>query len=131
MNWNQQTPCEKGYYWLRYANHTKGGEVVYVDAETGTKQLYVLAFGHRFEDRMPIDHARFSGARWSARIELPTAEYNPSLGEAGFMDLVGALIKRMCAEDVNAIFQRRPAAMREAAIKLQLAAEQYIEVCER
>lgn len=130
MYWDKTVPVKSGYYWLRYAKHAKGGEVVYVGAEQRTKKLYVVPCGTAFDDRLPIADTRFNEASWGYGIELPGTEYNPPLAEAGFMDLVTQIIKVAATQDTAEVLKNRPAIQREAVIKLQLAAEHYIEVVE-
>lgn len=130
MAWHPDRPTKQGYYWLRRPRHTKGGEVVYIGKEPKSKRLYVLTFGHTYDEREPLEDCKFDGAWWANGIDMPSGEYNPPLKDAGFMDLVCQLVKVIAAPEASAVLQQRPAKMREAAIQLQLAAEHYMETVE-
>ena len=59
-----------------------------------------------------------------------SADYNPRLNDAGFMDLVCQIVKVAGSSDASASLHKSPGKQRKAAIQLQLAAEQYIEAVE-
>lgn len=63
---------------------------------------------------------------------LPTyqksREYNPRLSEAGLMDLSASVVRVVQAPETAEHFQSKPAELKDAAIRLQLAAERYVDI---
>lgn len=59
---------------------------------------------------------------------LKSSEYDPRLSDAGLMDLAGAVVRVVQAPDAAEHFQNKPAELQDAAIRLQLAAENYVDV---
>lgn len=60
--------------------------------------------------------------------QLLASEVDPRISEAGLMDLACAVVKVVQSPEAADHFQNRPTVLKEAAIRLQLAAENYVEV---
>jgi hypothetical protein len=55
-------------------------------------------------------------------------EFDPRLSEAGLMDLAASVVRVVQAPEAADHFQTKPAELKEAAIRLQLAAEYYVDI---
>ena len=67
-------------------------------------------------------------AMHAKRLAEESGRYEPTLKEAGLMDLADAVVKAVQSPQASAHFQKRPSELKEAAIKFQLSAENYVEV---
>lgn len=61
---------------------------------------------------------------------MANSEYDPPLSQAGFMDLIGAILARLKEPDGISTLAAMPQIQRYAALQIGLLAQNYVDVVE-